>query len=366
MTVAEIVIPSMGHLSLADREKAAKVELGASKDAGDRLHGLNLTGIHPVLVPSIPSPEDFKQSSHYPVVVTLNPFAGNQTVEGSACTKANLGAVNTRMMDFDSEVASGKVEIHIRGVKSSKPAFFQGKKRFVQVCVQARFKEVCRAMDICIGQEAFNEAKIPMWMRSALFSAAGKAFSSTTRVEVDGTPRYFMNPVLAACQLVNVSLPGQEPGLHDAKEDCRIMLPRAVDSQSKPLASEKRRKWCDVPANMEGAVFDPQYVYTFHFWQHYADFGDYRLSLGWLNVDLSVFMNRFPLQLTVKDVGSGKYAISVLVWHERLLYSGSADRLEEATAAVARQAPPGTATGGLGGRLFGGVSRMLGGGGASS
>jgi hypothetical protein len=37
-----------------------------------------------------------------------------------------------------------------------------------------------------------------------------------------------MNPVLAACQLVNVSKPGEEPGLWDAPEDCRLMLPKAV------------------------------------------------------------------------------------------------------------------------------------------
>jgi hypothetical protein len=37
-----------------------------------------------------------------------------------------------------------------------------------------------------------------------------------------------MNPVLAACQLVNVSRPGEEPTLDDAKEDVRLMLPKAV------------------------------------------------------------------------------------------------------------------------------------------
>ena len=79
MTVAEIV-PKLGGMSLADSKDPAKSRKASAggKDAGERLHGLNLQGIHPVLVPSIPSPEDFKASSHYPVVVTLNPFAGKQ------------------------------------------------------------------------------------------------------------------------------------------------------------------------------------------------------------------------------------------------------------------------------------------------
>lgn len=36
------------------------------------------------------------------------------------------------------QVATGQVEMSIRGVKSTKAGFFSGKKRFVQVCVQVR------------------------------------------------------------------------------------------------------------------------------------------------------------------------------------------------------------------------------------
>jgi hypothetical protein len=130
-----------------------------------------------------------------------------------------------------------------------------------------------------------------------------------------------MNPVLAACQLVNVSKPGSEPELGDGcPEDIRLMLPNCVvraawgqgagaggretrpgsrwpralqqresaaahslcrpvlavippppgappslifflstqDDKGRPLAADKRRKWCDVPANVEGAVFDTE------------------------------------------------------------------------------------------------------------
>jgi hypothetical protein len=88
-----------------------------------------------------------------------------------------------------------------------------------------------------------------------------------------------MNPCLAACQLVNVSRAGEAPGLWDAPEDVTLMLPGAVGADGKPLDSDTRRKWCDNPANLKGAVFEPGYVYTIHSWQHYADFGDYRLSL---------------------------------------------------------------------------------------
>lgn len=40
---------------------------------------------------------------------------------------------------------------------------------------------------------------------------------------------YFMNPLLAACQLVNVSQPGAEPRLAEAQEDMRLFSPALAD-----------------------------------------------------------------------------------------------------------------------------------------
>jgi hypothetical protein len=69
-------------------------------------------------------------------------------------------------------------------------------------------------------------------------------------------------------------------------------------------------------------------------------------------------MNRFPLQLTVKDVDANAYAFSLLCWHERLVYGAGAAGLEE--GAAARQLAG--AAGRVGASLLSGVSRMLGGG----
>jgi hypothetical protein len=43
---------------------------------------------------------------------------------------------------------------------------------------------------------------------------------------------YFMNPLLAACQLVNVSEPGSEPQLAEAQEDMRLLSPALADKNS--------------------------------------------------------------------------------------------------------------------------------------
>jgi hypothetical protein len=77
------------------------------------------------------------------------------------------------------------------------------------------------------------------------------------------------------------------------------LLPLCADV---PLCPNKRRKWCDVPKNLEGLMLDTQHVYTFHIWQHLIDFSTYKLSVGgFVNVDLAAVLNGQPLQLTVYD-----------------------------------------------------------------
>jgi hypothetical protein len=48
-----------------------------------------------------------------------------------------------------------------------------------------------------------------------------KIFSKTTIVSAYGDQPHFLNPVLAACQRVNISRAGEEPDLWTAPEDCR-------------------------------------------------------------------------------------------------------------------------------------------------
>lgn len=57
-------------------------------------------------------------------------------------------------------------------------------------------------------------------------------FSSTTRVcpsTSNGQIAGFLNPVLASCQLVNVSRPGEEPEPWEAQEDMRLLSPELSD-----------------------------------------------------------------------------------------------------------------------------------------
>ncbi|GBF90633.1 hypothetical protein Rsub_03205 [Raphidocelis subcapitata] len=332
---------------------------------GGERHGISLAGFHPRLAPLIPPPEAFEASPHRPVVVTNSPFAGRQLVNGSDSLTDNIPDINVRPFEFESELMKGRLEVHVKGTESTQEAHFAGKKRLVTVALQARFKRAVPAADFCIGQELFSQSAVPAWLSEALLSAAARVFSATSHVSARSQPRFFMNPALACCQLVNVSMPGEEPGLWEAREDMRLMLPAAVTSAGAPLSPDARRKFCDAPANVAGICFDPAFVYTVHFFQHYAQFASYNLKIGLLSIDLAPILHRSPLQLTAKDVGSGQYGFSLLVWSERALYGAGAraSSAAEAAAEAERQVKAGGGGGaGFGSRLLSGMRGVLSGG----
>ena len=93
-----------------------------------------------------------------------------------------------------------------------------------------------------------------------------------------------------------------------------------------------------MPKNLQGLKFSPDYVYTFHIWQHIVDFSTYKLSMGgFVNLDLSHALNCQPLQITCKDTHADEYMFSMLVWHDRLLYGDDTSTAAAAAAALAER-----------------------------
>lgn len=72
-----------------------------------------------------------------------------------------------------------------------------------------------------------------------VLTAAAKVFSSSTQVDIYARLPYFMNPVLAACQMVNVAKPGEEPQLTEATEDMRLFAPELADKQGECWAQPR-------------------------------------------------------------------------------------------------------------------------------
>ncbi|GBF99475.1 hypothetical protein Rsub_12143 [Raphidocelis subcapitata] len=303
--------------ALGKAASAAPVVFVEAVNAAD----LGPRDVHPWHRPAVPSHADIKASPHYPVYITPNPMAGSQLFDGASDPARQL-VINGGSMAVETPIFSGRIEIHLKGLNTTRRSIFEGKKRFFQIAVQGKFKREVDASAVCMGQEFVKPGNAPPWVGEIVLRAASKVFSSSAHIDASTELPYFMNPVLAACQMVNVSREGEHPrDVWAAEEDMRLFCPAIADKHGRPLPSDKRRKWCDQPKNLGGRAFGTDHVYTFHIWQHLIDFAGYSLSVaGLVNVDLAAALNAQPLQLTCKDVGSNEYVFSMLVWHERLLY----------------------------------------------
>lgn len=333
-TVAAISLPSTSDAAHSAKDQAAASAGVHRVEHCEGFFDLAPREVHPFHRPAMPSQEKLAVSVNSPVIVTANPMVTEQAINGSTEPSIEL-PINGGPMTISTSLFEGAVEVHLKGLPTSQGRVFDGKKRFFQIMCQGRFKRPVDADGLCMGQEFVKAGGVPPWVGEVVLTAAAKVFSSSTQVDIYAKLPYFMNPVLAACQLVNVAQPGEEPKLTEATEDMRLFAPQLADKHGAPLLPEKRRKWCDAPKNLEGLKFSPDHIYTFHIWQHLIDFSTYKLSVGgFVNLDLSAVLNGQPLQLTCKDTHAGEYMFSMLVWHERLLYG---EETSSAAAALAER-----------------------------
>lgn len=329
--------------------------------------------VHPLQEPARPPPSAFRGAGGSPLVVTANPLARSQLLgpNRSADPAHRVPLNRTAAYPFETDTFGGRAWIFFRGLPlpncqapASSALFPPGTKRLFHVVVQGSFRRRVAASSFCVGQEFLKPGNAPSWVGDLVLSAAARTFSSSARVEAKrGGAASFMNPVLAASQLVNVvkkrrGEEEEEDGLSwiGQEEDVRLWAPElSVDGvggnseTAAPMPAEQRRRWCDCASNLEGRYFeaDPELVWTFHIYQHLVDFADYRLRLvadggvggersslmsslwaSLANVDLAPALDRQPLQLTLKDVDADEYAFSLLCWHERLLYPDAASAAE--------------------------------------
>eukprot|EP00879_Flechtneria_rotunda_P006722 GHRR01007062.1.p1 GENE.GHRR01007062.1~~GHRR01007062.1.p1 ORF type:complete len:368 (+),score=129.92 GHRR01007062.1:238-1341(+) len=280
---------------------------------------------HPAIEAAAPTRDQFDEPGTAPVCIMRNPIAGDQEIAGTADLAKPVPINTDKPIPISTSMFEGKLMLHIRGLQSTHRQVFNGKKRYVHLAMQGRLKRDVKASDYWNGHEWFSISNLmPTSFVNIAYTAAAKMFSSTTRVcpsASNGQIAGFLNPVLASCQLVNVSVPGQEPDMWAAQEDMRLLSPQLADKNGEPLASEKRRRWFDSPSNAESVVLSREYVYTWHVWQHWCNIATYRLQLGsLLSLDLCQFSEGQPMQIMAKDQSTGEYSINLLLWHKNLLY----------------------------------------------
>jgi hypothetical protein len=68
---------------------------------------------------------------------TLPALRARQVFNGDANPARPLG-INSGAMRVETDIFSGRVEIHLKGLKTTQQGMFQGKKRFFQIACQVR------------------------------------------------------------------------------------------------------------------------------------------------------------------------------------------------------------------------------------
>jgi len=271
-----------------------------------------------------PSWTTFKE--HGPFVVTGNPMARNQKLNGSSDQKSVV-THDGKQFRISSDMFEGKVIFHARGFPCTDQDAFAGKKRLAHVIFQGRFKHPMDACHWTVGQEFVKP--LPAANRrivELILSMVSRVFSNSTQISV-GTMPYFVSPVLTTCNVLNASLPGQEPDMWDTPEDVTLFDARAVDSNGQPLSSDKRKKFYDKKSNMVGLHVTPDLVWTLHAWQHVLDLPTYKLCMGpMMTIDLTAILKGQPIQIMSKNTQTGELLFSLCMWHERLLYDSDADQ----------------------------------------
>lgn len=122
-------------------------------------------------------------------------------------------------------------------------------------------------------------------------------------------------------QVINCSKPGQEPALDNPTEDMRLMGQKFVKPNGDPYSGSERKRIMSDQRNHTGLVYDTQYIWTFHFWQHLLDLSSFKLDMSLRQFSLSGHLDNQPLQLMAKDGKSDEYLWSFEAWHESLLSS---------------------------------------------
>lgn len=131
-------------------------------------------------------------------------------------------------------------------------------------------------------------------------------------------------------QVVNVSRPGQEPGLLDAEEDMTLYNPSLVSSWTgKPLSAAKRRGHFSCKSGRQGRLFDTDNVWTFQVYDHVMDYSTFTLPVPFFRVDLVQVGGRATCRIELACMvhglrsygceapSSSHPALPLLPWQER-------------------------------------------------
>ena len=181
---------------------------------------------------------------------------------------------------------------------------------------------------------------------------------------VAGERPYFLSPLAATAQVINIALPGKEPPIYDeVVEDCTlwggpVMLavgylflvqthPCSTQFVQQPMTQKQRKNFfaksgrttTAAPLQLDGKSstpntpsaaqketaprpysFQPGLIYTMDFYQHMLIPATLELKIPALGTyDVARYINCQPIQMMTKLWGTKNYLWNFEAWHEKLL-----------------------------------------------
>jgi len=244
----------------------------------------------------------------------------------------------TTMFKIDTPLFSGKAVLLLRNLPNTPKGVFDGKLRQIQLTVQGRFKRPDVSLDSMVCG-AFQDQPLQLHASlSILLDRAAAwiehAIGGGTQAKTSGSRPCLSATLIAGAQVVNVSLPGDEPGLMTVTEDMTLFDPALVSRWTgKPLSGKQRRSHFASSANRQGRCFSTDHVWTFQMYDHTLNYATFHLNVPFFKLDMVQVLGGRPMRLMIKDDQSGLSMLSMCVWHRRMLQHPANASTAAATAA---------------------------------
>lgn len=247
---------------------------------------------------------------------------------------------------FETPFFKGKVVLRVAGVASSgSTPYFHGRKRLMDTVVQGRFKHRTCVGDVLTGQffDLPWSQLPPRWVVSAIFRIV-RLLDPSTKININGRHPFIVSPLVSACQTIHVAEPDNPNSsvmtppdiIRDQSIAEETTLLGGVFSSS-VVSAQKRKQIFNEPSTLRKLYFEPNYVYTFDFYQHLFALSTYEFKIGVGHVPLVKYMNGQPIEINAfidpglylnngettppnSDIDRiSSYLWRIEAWHEALL-----------------------------------------------
>jgi hypothetical protein len=143
------------------------------------------------------------------------------------------------------------------------------------------------------------------------------------QVCLEGDNPYIISPLASTSQSIVISRVGSEPNIFsDTIEEDMTILGHPFGNMN----SKQRKSYFSKHRNLVGYEYNPDFVYTFDFYQHLLNLSTFQIDLGFMKYDAIKVLGVRPIQVMaivwdpIADNDSKpRYLYNFEVWHRRSL-----------------------------------------------